>query len=116
MQTKSPPVSPIKSIRHYCLWCCLGSSLEVRECTVEKCALHPYRFGKNPKLAGSLRGFAPKDPEAAARKREEAAKFPAEMTPVKAIHLKCVDCYGVRGDCKQRTCDLYHIRRRPSRK
>lgn len=41
-------LTPIKAIRAKCLDCCCGSSNEVKLCTVERCALWPYRFGKNP--------------------------------------------------------------------
>lgn len=43
-------LTPIKAIRAKCLDCCCGSSNEVKLCTAEKCALWPYRFGKNPNL------------------------------------------------------------------
>lgn len=38
----------VKLIRKYCLECCNGSSNEVKECGIEKCPLHFYRFGKIP--------------------------------------------------------------------
>lgn len=41
--------NPVKAIRAFCLDCCGGNSYEVRECTArEKCALYPFRLGKNP--------------------------------------------------------------------
>ncbi len=40
--------SPLKAIRLKCLDCCLGSSKEVKECTVESCPLFYFRLGKNP--------------------------------------------------------------------
>lgn len=43
-------LTPIKAIREKCLDCCCGSANEVKLCTVERCALYPYRFGKNPYL------------------------------------------------------------------
>lgn len=42
-------LTPIKSIRAKCLECCCGSFVEVKECEVKTCALHPYRMGKRPK-------------------------------------------------------------------
>lgn len=45
-------MTPMKAIRAKCLDCCCGSSNEVRSCTVEKCPLYPFRFGKNPNRAG----------------------------------------------------------------
>lgn len=40
--------NPVKAIREKCLDCCCGSFTEVEKCTVTKCALYPFRFGKNP--------------------------------------------------------------------
>ncbi len=40
--------TPIKAIRNKCLDCCCGSNKEIRECTVIKCAIYPYRFGCRP--------------------------------------------------------------------
>ena len=45
-------MTPLKAIRAKCLDCCCDSSNEVRSCTVEKCPLYPFRFGKNPNRAG----------------------------------------------------------------
>ena len=39
--------NPVKAIRAKCLDCSF-SKKEVELCTVTKCALHPFRFGKNP--------------------------------------------------------------------
>lgn len=40
----------LKAIRVYCLWCMCDNYQNVRECPSEKCPLHPYRFGKRPKV------------------------------------------------------------------
>ncbi len=40
--------NPVKAIRAYCLQCCCGQATEVQRCTIEDCALYPFRFGKNP--------------------------------------------------------------------
>lgn len=40
--------NPAKAIRAFCLGCSNGSTSEVKFCPVEKCPLHPFRFGKNP--------------------------------------------------------------------
>ena len=40
--------TPLRSIRLKCLDCCCNSSFEVRLCLCTDCALHIYRFGKNP--------------------------------------------------------------------
>ena len=40
--------NPIKAIRKKCVDCSAGSVREVKNCEKENCALHPFRFGKNP--------------------------------------------------------------------
>lgn len=40
--------NPVKAIRAFCLECSGDSSAEVKNCTVYKCPLYPFRFGKNP--------------------------------------------------------------------
>lgn len=40
--------SPAKAIRIFCLECCGGSPGEVKQCVSKTCALHAFRFGKNP--------------------------------------------------------------------
>ena len=40
--------SPAKAIRAYCLECVGYQPSEVRNCTLKKCPLYPFRFGKNP--------------------------------------------------------------------
>lgn len=40
--------SPLRAIRAKCLECCGGSPKEVRLCSDESCALHPFRKGQNP--------------------------------------------------------------------
>lgn len=37
-----------KAIRLKCLDCCCGSSNEVKLCSIEHCALWPYRTGRDP--------------------------------------------------------------------
>lgn len=41
-------ISPLKAIRKHCLDCGEGSANEVKLCPVTRCALYPFRFGKNP--------------------------------------------------------------------
>ena len=55
-------MTPIKAIRLKCLDCCCGSSKEVELCTVPKCTLWPYRFGKRPATA-QRRGKVTERPE-----------------------------------------------------
>ena len=37
-----------KTIRAYCLECCLGQESEVRKCVCYECPLWPFRMGRNP--------------------------------------------------------------------
>jgi hypothetical protein len=84
-QVKS--MGPIRSIRRYCLDCCLGSRNEVDRCPIEDCPLHLYRFGKKP--------------------------LKLRWRPLKAIHLRCLDCADnlqeIR-NCPFPDCFLYHLR------
>lgn len=40
--------NPVKAIRAFCVECCGGSTNEVKLCQSSRCALHPFRLGKNP--------------------------------------------------------------------
>jgi len=40
--------NPVKAIREKCLDCMCGNSNEVKICPCADCALHPFRFGRNP--------------------------------------------------------------------
>lgn len=40
--------SPLDAIKEYCIDCCGGDRQWVKECPSVKCALHEFRFGKNP--------------------------------------------------------------------
>lgn len=40
--------NPVKAIRAKCIDCSGGQVNEVKECTHTKCALYPFRMGKNP--------------------------------------------------------------------
>ena len=44
-------LTPIKSIRKKCLDCTNSQYDEIRNCSVKKCALYPYRMGKRPNQA-----------------------------------------------------------------
>ena len=48
MKENAIVTNPVKVIRLKCLDCCCGNSNEVKECTVTRCPLHPFRLGKNP--------------------------------------------------------------------
>lgn len=45
--------TPMKAIRLKCLDCCCGQVQEIRECTITRCAIWPYRMGRRPK-AGTV--------------------------------------------------------------
>lgn len=57
-------MTPLKAIRLKCLDCCCGQAREVRDCSCPDCSLYPYRFGKNPALAGKgcIANLWPKKP------------------------------------------------------
>ena len=59
--------TPMKAIRERCLDCSGGSVKEVRECPIDNCPLHPYRFGHRPTEKATL-------------------------TPMKAIRKHCLSC------------------------
>ena len=40
--------NPVKVVRLHCIECSGGRYSEVTKCTVERCKLYPFRFGKNP--------------------------------------------------------------------
>jgi len=44
-------ITPMKAMRLKCLDCMCGNSHEVDLCSVRKCPLHLYRFGKRPETA-----------------------------------------------------------------
>jgi hypothetical protein len=104
--------SPLKAARSHCLWCCNGSTLDVRLCASEACPLWLYRFGRNPTPAMLA--------EAGDRKMYPledvltVAKFYEDGTALKAIRRRCLDCSGgckseVR-DCRDVTCELHPFR------
>ena len=41
-------MNPMRAIREKCLDCSCQQPMEVKECTVKTCALHPFRMGVNP--------------------------------------------------------------------
>lgn len=55
-------MNPMRAIREKCLDCSCQQPIEVKECTVKTCALHPFRMGKNPYRAKRVLS-----PEAVAR-------------------------------------------------
>ena len=55
-------MNPMRAIREKCLDCSCQQPMEVKECAVKTCALHPFRMGKNPYRAKRVMS-----PEAVAR-------------------------------------------------
>jgi len=41
-------LTPIKAIRAKCMDCTCHQPKQIRECTIIKCALWPYRMGRRP--------------------------------------------------------------------
>jgi hypothetical protein len=111
MSSEAVP-SPLKAVRHHCLWCCNGSSNEVALCPATQCPLWALRFGKRPTpeileaLADVGRTYPLEDPMPAAEV--------AQGSRTKAIRRRCLDCSGYSTqevkDCKFATCDLYPYR------
>lgn len=89
-------LSPIKSIREHCLWCCFDSKTEVRLCPAKECAAHPYRFGRSP--------------------TEEEKKLYKKPVPevLKSIRNRCIDCAGYHPEevekCEHTDCQFWHYR------
>ena len=46
MEKETKVLSPLKSVRAYCLECRLNNPKEVRLCSAKDCSLHPYRSCK----------------------------------------------------------------------
>jgi len=41
-------LTPIKTIRRFCIECMGGSPYDIPKCTSPSCWLYPYRMGKHP--------------------------------------------------------------------
>jgi hypothetical protein len=48
----------VKLIRRHCLYCMGGDRKAVEQCPSRSCPCLPYRFGRNPKMAGKRPTFA----------------------------------------------------------
>lgn len=48
-------MTPVKSIRKYCLDCAGNSYKEVRFCPNTNCYLYPFRLGKNPNMVSKMK-------------------------------------------------------------
>lgn len=91
--------NPVKAIRAHCLQCCCGQVAEVQRCTIENCALYPFRFGKNPYRAHTPRMLQRGDGE------ENAAKRIA--VDEKIFPIKDADIYLTNVD-SERTADVIY--------
>ena len=103
------PLTPLRAIRLKCLDCCGGSALEVKLCTVSRCALYPYRMGKTTGNRGNeyiALGFYGED-----------IKKLVPLTAFQAIKEKCKDCSGPdfrASECSMDEfswCPLLHFRK-----
>lgn len=65
-------LSPLKSIRTFCLGCVGNVPSEVKMCPSTKCPLYPYRFGKDVRQTGRKR--SPAQIEAFNKMMEEKRK------------------------------------------
>ena len=90
LDLKTKVLTPVKAVRKYCSWCSSDSRDEIKNCSVSKCPIRPYRFGK--------RKVDPKP----------------SLTPVKSIRARCIDCRGHEkkavGTCQFSDCPLYPYR------
>jgi hypothetical protein len=112
-KTMIGPPRPLAAVRQYCLECCIGSALEVRNCADKSCPLWAYRFGRKP---------SPQETD----ESQDTLMAPEEIavtvgdflarggTGLKAIKRRCLDCSGfLKGavrTCHRTTCPLYPFR------
>ena len=87
MHKKKEILSPLKSVRKYCVNKCMtGQPNEVKLCQAEDCSLYGLRFGKNP----------------------------YHLRVLEKIREKCFDCSGYSSsdvrDCEHTNCELYPYR------
>jgi len=94
--------TPLQAIRENCYGCCGGGGWKaIKDCQINECSFHEYRFGKRPQHG-------------------------AKTTPGKAIDEYCLFCMGARvvhgkpigrsvaakraRECDSTNCGLWHIR------
>lgn len=80
-------MSRASGIRQKCLDCSGGNRADVANCTVIKCALYPYRMGKNPNTA---------------KARSQAIKAECIWC--------CVNQWKLIKECGVETCGIYPYR------
>jgi hypothetical protein len=111
-------LTPIKSIRKYCLWCCIGSRMEIKLCPVYKCPIYRYRMGGKLDLQALIK----LNPEANKEENKKDIISNFHLGPVKAIRKKCWYCstYSTKEikNCEHTDCQqfLYRMGTNPSRK
>jgi hypothetical protein len=111
-ETKS--VTPLRSLRRYCLWCCKGKSHEVQLCPAKACPLWPFRFGHRPTLEDKA---AVADVKLYPLERQLTGREFHENggTALKAIRRRCIDCSGGSpigaNGCEATDCALHPFRR-----
>lgn len=106
-------ITPIKSIRLYCIEICMeGQMTEVRLCPSKKCDLWLYRMGRRPNLVELMEWFQHHQGETVIISEDEIRGL--KNTPVKSIREKCLNCNGwqyssVR-ECTELDCYLHPYR------
>lgn len=70
-------MNPLQAIRAKCLDCSAGQPSEVRECPVDRCALHPFRMGKNPHR--KRRELSPEERQALAARLQAGRAISPEL-------------------------------------
>jgi hypothetical protein len=111
--TDSRSVSPLQAARRHCLWCCNGSTNEVRLCAATGYPMHPFRFGRRPTTeevaAVACRNVHPFEDEIT------QGEFHIQgATALRAIRRRCLDCprYSVKEirEGKFANCSLWPFR------
>jgi len=74
-----PGITPLRSIRLYCLDCVRNTD-EVKNCSMPECPVYYYRFGKNPLRKGISGSGNTKSLENYRKNRAQYAIKPVEST------------------------------------
>ena len=80
--------TPLKALRRHCLWCCNGSSNEVKLCSATACPLWPFRHGRGPSAEDKA---TVADLQSYPIEREQIGP---SLTALRAIRRRCLDCSG----------------------
>lgn len=68
----------LKTIRRHCIECSGGVRTEADKCTVQRCRLHPFRFGRDPTPARG-KGVAKPGPQSAVSERQQPVLTASEI-------------------------------------